>query len=187
MNTVTDESLGAPVFSLLLDIDQRARSHASGLPQQRKAHELWHGIGFRCGGLSLLVEMDEVREVHPCTQLTSVPGAKPWVRGVANIRGNLTPVMDLAGFLGKSMASPGARVRMMVMNHPILNVALMVDELAGLRHFALADLQPLEAQTSIDDALRPYVKGMFHHNQQTWAVFAMQKLIQDHEFLNVAA
>ena len=42
---------------------------------------------------------DEVVEILPMPQVTPVPGAQPWLLGVANIRGNLLPIVDLKQFL----------------------------------------------------------------------------------------
>ncbi len=37
-------------FQLLVDIDQRCRRLAAGLPAQQEAVQSWSGIGFRMGG-----------------------------------------------------------------------------------------------------------------------------------------
>ena len=57
-------------------------------------------------GETYLVAREETREVltYP-SQLTRVPGAKTWVKGLANVRGALLPVIDLRQFLG-SGATP---------------------------------------------------------------------------------
>lgn len=176
-----------PAFAHLLEIDRRARAHAAGLPQQRKAQIPWHGIAFRSAGLPLLADMNEIREVHPYATPTLVPGTKHWVRGVTNIRGALTPVIDLAGFLGKPMRPISGRSRLLVLNHPILSAALLVDELAGLRHFAVDDLRNTDDSAPLDDALRGFAQGYYDYREQSWTVFSMQHLIKDPHFLNVAA
>lgn len=53
--------------------------------------------------------VEEVAEVVAYGQLTPVPGAPPEVMGVHNLRGQILPVVDLAGPLGLDATEP-ARV-----------------------------------------------------------------------------
>ncbi len=86
-------------FEILADYEQRSLAHVAGLPEQLDAPGLWRGVGFRIGGKRLAAGFDEVVEILPMPQVTPVPGAQPWMLGVANIRGNLLPIVDLKQFL----------------------------------------------------------------------------------------
>lgn len=44
-------------FQLLVDIDQRCRRLAAGLPAQQEAVQSWSGIGFRMGGRFFVAPM----------------------------------------------------------------------------------------------------------------------------------
>lgn len=189
MTATTSEQNGIvdPAFALLLTLDQRARTHAAGLPQQRKAQKQWHGIAFRCAGIPMLAAMHEVREVHPNSLLTVVPGTKPWVRGITSIRGTLTPVIDLAGFLGKPMKPLSSHARLLILNHPTLSAALLVDELAGLRRFIVDDFCHHSEKKPIDDAIHGLTRGYYDYREQSWAVIDFEELIKNPHFLNVAA
>ena len=61
----------------------------------------WVGVAFRLGGEAFLVAREETREVmgYPAA-VTRVPGAKAWIRGLSNVRGQLLPMIDLRRFLG---------------------------------------------------------------------------------------
>lgn len=91
-------------FQLLVDIDQRCRRLAAGLPAQQEAVQSWSGIGFRMGGRFFVAPMGEVGEVLHEPRYTQLPGVKTWVKGVANVRGRLLPIMDLCGFLGTELS-----------------------------------------------------------------------------------
>ena len=48
-----------------------------------------------------LVAREEAREVLGVpAPLTRVPGAKSWILGLANVRGQLLPIIDLRAYLG---------------------------------------------------------------------------------------
>lgn len=52
------------------------------------------------GSVRYGIELTDVREVVPDPLLTPVPGAPPAVLGVANLRGEVVPVLDTAALLG---------------------------------------------------------------------------------------
>ena len=57
-------------------------------------------LAVRVSGQDFCIEVQAVREVRAWTHVTRVPGAKPFVRGVLNMRGTVLPVIDLAARLG---------------------------------------------------------------------------------------
>src|SRR3546814_12949740 len=82
-------------FELLLQIDRRCRLLGADLPSPPTHGDSWSGIGFRLGEHWYVAPMGEVSEVLHEPRYTHLPGVKPWVRGVANLRGRLLPLMDL--------------------------------------------------------------------------------------------
>ena len=76
-----------------------------------------------------LVAREETREVLgvPATT-TRVPGAKPWIRGLANVRGQLLPIVDLRQFLGSGITPVTRNTRVVVVNHREIPAGLLVRE-----------------------------------------------------------
>ena len=99
-------------FELLRELERRSRVAITGSPADDVSTEEWVGIGLRLGNERFVVAREEVREVLmlPST-LTRVPGAKPWIRGLANVRGHLLPIADLRGFLGAGEAERATAAR----------------------------------------------------------------------------
>ncbi len=88
-------------------------------------------------GEIFLVAREETREVlgYPSV-VTRVPGAKAWIRGLANVRGQLLPVVDLRTFLGSGATNTGRKTRVLVAHHREMPAGLLVDEVLGFRRFA---------------------------------------------------
>ena len=65
----------------------------------------------------------------------AVPHSQRWFLGVANLRGHLHGVVDLAGFLGVKTAEAGRdQARLVGFNQALdINCVLLVDRLSGLR------------------------------------------------------
>lgn len=96
-------------------------------------------LAVRAGAERLLVPLSHASEIFPWADVQRVPYAQPWFLGVANLRGNLCGVVDLAAFLqgGAGAARPAlaqAQCRLIGFN-PLLeaNCAVLVDELLGMR------------------------------------------------------
>ncbi|MFJ3367770.1 chemotaxis protein CheW [Pseudomonas sp. NPDC086251] len=174
------ESLTA--FELLLQIDQRCRLLAADLPSQPTRQDSWSGIGFRLGEHWYVAPMGEVSEVLHEPRFTQLPGVKPWVKGVANLRGRLLPIMDLYGFFGHELSAVRKQRRVLVVEHEDVFAGLMVDEVFGLQHFAQDSLEPME---TLGGPIAPFIKGRFQR-EQSWQVFSPFALVQSQSFMLVA-
>ena len=88
-------------FDYLQNLAARFQAGFSALPSARDNHVItWSGIGFRIGEQYCVTAMDDIAEVLTEPAATRLPGVKAWVRGVANVRGRLLPLVDLTAFLG---------------------------------------------------------------------------------------
>ncbi|MFZ5502708.1 MAG: chemotaxis protein CheW [Pseudomonadota bacterium] len=91
-------------------------------------------LGVQIAGQNWLVEMMDIAEVMAPPPLTSVPLTKPWFRGVANVRGKLYCVADMAAYLRRGGVAGDASSRvLLVADRHGFNVALLVDRVLGLR------------------------------------------------------
>jgi twitching motility protein PilI len=172
-------------FELLTELDRLCRQAAAGRREAAMAteHE-WVGIGVRIGPHAFVVPREEVREILPCPRLARVPGAKKWLLGLANVRGQLLSVVDLHQLAGGSNTAVERSTRVVVVNHPEIPAGLMVDEVRGFRRF-----QPDEAvdeRPDLDDAFIPFVTGGFRRGDEYWAVLRLQDLVESQLFLQAA-
>jgi len=170
-------------FALLLDIETRSRRNAMGIPQQVEVRRTWSGIGFRVGAQRLVSAMGEIKEILEFPPLTRVPGALPWVKGIANVRGNLLPIMDLKGFLGDGGMELDRRTRVLVIRHGGLAAGLIVDEVLGMRHFFDEERTDV---SGLDGAFAKHLDGAYRQGGTLWGIFSTLSLAKDPRFLHVA-
>lgn len=157
----------------------------------QEARERPRGAGWlavECAGLGLLLPLAQAGEIQPARQVAPVPHTKPWMTGVASLRGQLHTVIDLGAFLRlRPPAGPGATRAgaQLVMLNPALrvNAALLVDRLAGLR-----DAAQLEAAPA-DDSPRPGFAGASWRDAdgREWQEIDLAVLARYPQFLDVAA
>jgi twitching motility protein PilI len=172
-------------FELLREIERRSRVAITGSPGDDANGAEWVGIGLRLGQERFVVPRHEVREVLmlPAT-LTRVPGAKPWIRGLANVRGHLLPIADLREFLGGGAVGPTRSARVLVASNAEFQVGLVVDEVYGFRRFLerehVTDFSPTAVRC---DA---YLHGAFRRGLEVWPVFSVERLLEARDFQRAA-
>ena len=165
-------------------LEQHCLDNACGLPQQEQSEEEWSGIGFRLGKLNLVAPLGEVAEIMTPLTLSKVPRTKAWVCGVANVRGNLMPIMDLQAYLHDRPASLNRRSRILVVNHKGVCSGLVVDAVLGLRHFS--EDQRCDDLPSDDECIHEYMTHGFKVDGEHWGVFSMHALAETPKFLKAA-
>lgn len=172
-------------YLALVDIARRAKAQAAGLPGRQEVKPYWSGIGFSLLGHRFVASMDEVVELLEVPQYTFIPGVQPWVRGVANVRGRLLPIIDLAAFFGGHLSGQRQSRRVLVVEHEKVYAGLIVDELHGMQHLALE-----YAGGAPGDLLEPFApmtNGQFQLQRERWLVFDIQALVNDFQFMDAAA
>src|SRR6187549_617631 len=116
--------------------------------------ELATRLGLSCGGERWLVRLADAAEVVAVPPLAGVPLTQRWFLGLANIRGNLYSVVDLAGFLGRETVVPhgtSGQSRLILFGPRAgdMNVGVVVQSVLGLRN--VADLTPIPSMPDSPD------------------------------------
>ena len=146
----------------------------------------WVGIGFRLGAERYVVPREEIREVLMVPPaITRVPGAKGWLRGLANVRGQLLPLVDLRAFLGAGSGGAGRAARVLVLNASEFPVGLLVDEVYGFRRFLDSEHSSDLPETMI--RCERFLSGSFRRGDVRWPVFSTRRLLATEEFARAAA
>lgn len=172
-------------FAFLHDIEVRARAHTRGLPRRNEGKSIWSGIVFLLGARELVAPLGEISEVLAYPPLSRVPGTKPWVKGIANFRGNLLPIMDLRTLIEGIPVIRDRRNRVLVISHKEIFAGLLVDEVIGLRHFLQEETCALPS--TMEAPLVNYLRGGFERNGRFTPVFGFHALAESEEFMMVAA
>lgn len=173
----------------LRELQQRL---AQRMQAARETTQVASWLAVECAGAPLLFSLKQAAEIFTPVPLTPVPYARPWLAGVANLRGGLFTVVDLAVFLGLrdtpvARGAESAATRLVSLNPDLnINCALLVDRLVGLRaDDQLAPLPPPEPQ----EGPRPRFAGarMLDATGQTWQQLDLEALSKHQQFLRIVA
>jgi twitching motility protein PilI len=102
---------------------------------------------------------------------------------MANIRGNLLPVIDLSGYLNGNMTRVTAKTRVLVVEHNDVYTGLVVDEVLGMKHFMNDEFVAVEVA---EEFIKPYTHNGFQKGGQYWGLFSMHTLVESPLFLQAA-
>jgi twitching motility protein PilI len=164
---------------------------ATRLQQARTETRAQSWLAVECGGLGLLVPLPTAGEIFSVGALVPVPHTQGWFMGVANLRGGLHGVVDLAAFLGLrapltiDTVREGSQLLAFNATHGA-HCAVLVDRLAGLR--SAAQLKP-EAADSAQSAARPPFAGACWRDEEgrVWQEIDLAALARNEQFLAIAA
>jgi len=148
-------------------------------------------LAVECAGQGFLVPLTSAGEIFPSGALLPVPHTQPWFLGVANLRGQLHGVVDLAAFLGMRQPLPRdalrEQARLLAFN-PALgsHSAVLVDRLAGLRSAAQLTAEPLDGQVGQG---RPAFANLRWRDAEgrVWQEIDLAALARHPQFLAIAA
>jgi twitching motility protein PilI len=161
---------------------------AARLQQARTEARVMSWLAIECAGQGLLVPLPTAGEIFPVSLLVPVPHTAPWFMGVANLRGGLHGVVDLAAFLG--LRAPIAVDAVREQSHLLAfnathgaHCAVLVDRLAGLR--SADQLTPEEP----DGQARPTFAGARWRDAagRSWQEIDLAALAHYEPFLAIAA
>jgi len=115
---------------------------------------------FRLGDEVFAFDIGRVREVVVLDELTPVPAAPPQVIGVANLRGDVLPVVGLERVLGLAPRRAARRLRTLVIAAGGAQVGLVIDDVLGLETYdEVADVEAATSERSSGCALGVMRRG----------------------------
>jgi twitching motility protein PilI len=146
-------------------------------------------LAVEAGGAKYLFPLSQSGEIFPWVSTQPVPYTQFWFTGVANLRGGLFGVVDLASFVsGKAppLKNEMARTesRLVALNSALeVNCALLIDKLSGLRNQeAFSDF----SEKAADDP-EFFGNRYIDVNGGTWQEINLQLLAQQAHFLTIGA
>ncbi|MCB1691601.1 MAG: chemotaxis protein CheW [Pseudomonadales bacterium] len=171
-------------YDELYALAERSQRIAAALPPRENARTHWNGIGFSLQGQRFVAPMKEVSELLRVPVTTKLPGVKNFVVGVANVRGRLIVVLDLAMFFGDGSEFARAQRRVLAVEDGEQYFGFMIDESLGMQHFPS---ESFDAEVSgVDPKFAPFVDGCYGVGGNVWPVFSLRRLA-GHESLEKLA
>jgi purine-binding chemotaxis protein CheW len=117
------------------------------------ATETFQYITFKLGDEVFAINVAQVREVLELPLITKVPSAPDYMRGVINVRGKATPVVDLRLKFGLARAGDTVNSRIVVMELELDGESTVIGGIADSVHEVI-ELEPAQIAPPPSIAMR---------------------------------
>lgn len=180
--SVNPQGAGATPFAALLEYERLSLQHKPGRPDLIQLAGHFRGVAYRIGDYRLVSEFSAVLEILSVPPITPVPGAADWMLGIANVRGNLLPVVDLRRFLLNERSVVFDGQRMLLVRQAGGNVAVLVDAFYGQRGFSDSELVAAPESLARQPRLTGFVERSYQVGEDIWSAFDLARLTRTPEF-----
>lgn len=99
-------------------------------------------IVFELRGKEYAIEIDVVQSIERVMSITRVPNTPSYVRGVINLRGVVTPIVDLRERFGLETEEMDDRTRIIIVSLEGYDVGLVVDSANDVIDIPVGSIEP---------------------------------------------
>ena len=141
-------------------------------------------VVFKLGNEEYGLQIDQIKEVVITPTVTKMPQTSSYVRGVANIRGNVIAIFDLEDRfnLTRTIQSRGSKYTLVVESEEV-KLGLLVSEVPNTVSVNPADLDESVGIISDANADTNYIKGIIKTGERLIILIDIFKVI-DQEMTN---
>jgi purine-binding chemotaxis protein CheW len=124
------------------------------------------------------IELTHIRAIHPLKDLTFIPGAPKFIKGIFNLRGEIISVVDLKYFFDLPDQKPGDSSQVIILSSRDMEFGILSDAILGVTEIEKSDLE--SALPTFTGARLEYIKGV---TGKGVAVLNDEKLINDKQMI----
>lgn len=178
-------TLDAGLQELLARLDRALpRGKLSPLDDSRPSEALSSApksVLFDLREMRYAVPLENVLELQRMPRVTPLPFVPDWLRGVANLRGDVLSVVDLRLLLGLPAAERLPSQRLLVVRSTCEEIATgwIVDRVIGIRGIAPEELQPSSSMTT--GAAARFLTGFVEREGHPVAVLDVNRVLASPE------
>jgi len=130
-------------------------------------------IGDALYGIDIL----NIQEINRNMDITWVPQAKEYVKGVLNLRGQIVTIIDLGKKLGLSPASMEKENRNIIINSQDEYIGFLVDQISDVLPADPSRIEP--APANISGVQGKYFKGVFKTESSLIGILDIDSVLSD--------
>jgi purine-binding chemotaxis protein CheW len=144
-------------------------------------------LTFKLGEEIFAIDVSQVREILDVTNITKVPRAPEFMRGVINVRGSVVPVVDVRLKFGIAATERTLDTRIVVMEIALDGEVCVIGALADAVHNVMdLDANQIEAPPKIGAKWNStFIKGIGKHNDQFIIILDVDRIFSSDELVIV--
>lgn len=128
--------------------------------------------GARCG-----MDILKIQEINKHLEMTKVPQAPEYVKGILNLRGQIVTVIDLGKKLGLSMTKMSNETRNIIVNSQNEYIGLLVDRIGDVERAKWDKVEPPPA--NIGGVQGKYFEGVFKTENSLIGIIDVEEVFKE--------
>ncbi|MFO0973306.1 MAG: chemotaxis protein CheW [Phycisphaerae bacterium] len=144
-------------------------------------------VSFKLAEEEYGLDIMKVQEIILIGQITQMPQAPEFVRGLINLRGHVIPIIDLRKRFGLPEVEKAESQRIIVVNVGRRTIGIVVDEVDQVLRVKAEDIEP--PPTSIKGIDHDFICGLVKRDTKLVILLDVERLLteQEREALNAPA
>lgn len=133
-------------------------------------------VTFYVSEMLLGIPIEEVEEINRLVDMTQVPHAPEYARGVINLRGEVVTVVDLQSLLDLPPASIGASSRNVIVRWQGQRIGMLVERVADVVRVRPEDMEP--PPSNVGGASGQWFLGVHKLESQLLMILEVDRLLE---------
>lgn len=125
-------------------------------------------LGFQVGEVGLLIGESVISELTDILPMCGIPNTASWMLGIANLRGNLFPVFEIAALL-EMEHNTKLKQMLLILGQGSAAAGIIIDGLPAQQ--ILAETDKLENLPALPQVIRPYISSAYEKSGEMWFSF----------------
>ncbi len=161
---------------------EEVHREAANYTKKNKSTEFVQLIIFKLGTEEYAMEIDQIKEVVITPKIAKVPRTPTYIKGIANIRGNIIAIMDLEERfgIGESTGNNQLANYTLVIESDEFKIGFLVKEVPNTLSVALEEIDSFSEVIRYSEVDEKCIKGIVKHGQKMiFMIDVYQLLILD--------
>lgn len=134
-------------------------------------------VAFRLGNETYAMDISYIHEIIRMKEITFVPRAPHYMRGVINLRGRIVPVMDLSARLGLPLQEETPQSRIIVVEVNGESIGMIVDAVSEVLRLSEEQIEPPTQMAGTESA--DYISGLGKVNDKLVLMLDVHKVVEN--------
>jgi purine-binding chemotaxis protein CheW len=133
-------------------------------------------VAFRLGNETYAIDISYIHEIIRMKEITFVPRAPRYMRGVINLRGRIVPVMSLSARLGLPVQEETPQSRIIVVEVNGESIGMIVDAVSEVLRLPEDHIEPPTQMAGTESA--DYISGLGKVNDKLVLLLDVEKVVE---------
>lgn len=133
-------------------------------------------IVFQLGTEEYAIRVENVKSIEKMEKITRVPNTDKYIKGVLNLRGIITPIIDLKMRLSIGQIEITKQTRIIIISNSDMDVGFIVDAANDVLDFDMSEVE--DNPEAIDGIEVDFIQGVIKYEDRYIILLHLEKILE---------